>query len=84
MIRDLTVTSLVTSQHQRHADLRESGIWILTSCAAGKRLPPGPQQAYELRKQHSDREPPMGGTGQKEAAGANYQVPDHAPELGKQ
>lgn len=58
-IRDLTVTSLVTSQHQRHADLRESRIWILTSCAPGKRLPPGSQQGGELRKQHSDREAAM-------------------------
>jgi len=35
----LAVTSLVTSQHERRADLQESGIWILTSCAPGKRLP---------------------------------------------
>ena len=83
-IRDLTVTSLVTSQHQRHADLRESGIWILASCAPGKSLPPGPQQACDLREQHSGREPAMKVPGQKEAAGASYQAPDHAPELGKQ
>ena len=35
----LAVTSLVTSRHERRADLREPGIWILTSCVSRKRLP---------------------------------------------
>jgi hypothetical protein len=45
-----TVTSLVASPDEQCADQRESRIWILTSCAPGKRLPPGPQQACDLRE----------------------------------
>jgi hypothetical protein len=61
----LTVTSLVTIQHERRADLRESAIWIMTSCAPGKRLPPGPQQACDLREQYPDRKPAIGISGRR-------------------